>query len=602
MKFTSHFFAFAFLIMCLLLNSSCKTESNEPLMFRPGTKITKSVDLLAGTYEFQGQSSIEKPILIIEGNDIELDFHSIFIDGASPGQVPSKFQGLGILVQNGKNITLKNLTIKGYKIALMVKNVENFKLENSDLSYNYRPELKSTRVAEAESDWMSFHDNENGEWLRYGTAAYLDNCKNAIVRNCVIRQGQNALLLVNCKDGKFYNNKFRFNSGLGIGLYRSSNNLIFNNLLDWNIRGFSYGVYNRCQDSAGVLAYEQSSNNTIACNSATHSGDGVFIWAGNQTIESGEGGCTDNKIWANDCSFASNNGIEITFSKGNQVQWNKMEECDYGIWGGYSYEMLIEENLFLQNNHGIAIEHGHLNKIQNNFFDQPKEAISIWERSTQPKSWPFATIRNISNKDNSFTKNTFLNPQRTFVINNSDNTIVKENIIRQPSEEIIIGKANKKLKEEKNIIYKQAINIKSPVFKSSFQKTFDQLKPEPTLKALEWESHLPKGREKILVNEWGPYNFEYPSIWLRSADSEAFNFSLLGPKGNWQVIDVLGFESVSPTRGSLPTSLIAKPKPGAKVYEIKLRFIGPEFVDQFGVYHGKGELYGMIFRENIEGI
>ena len=52
------------------------------------------------------------------------------------------------------------------------------------------------------------------------------------------------------------------------------------NRIDWCVRGYSHGFYNRGQDSAGLLMYEQSSRNTVAYNSVTHGGDGLFLWAG----------------------------------------------------------------------------------------------------------------------------------------------------------------------------------------------------------------------------------------------------------------------------------------------------------------------------------
>ena len=66
-----------------------------------------------------------------------------------------------------------------------------------------------------------------------------------------------------------------FNSGIGIGLYRSSKKYHYHNRVDYNVRGYSYGKYKRGQDSAPPV-FEQSSNNVFAYNTATHSGDGFF--------------------------------------------------------------------------------------------------------------------------------------------------------------------------------------------------------------------------------------------------------------------------------------------------------------------------------------
>ena len=78
--------------------------------------------------------------------------------------------------------------------------------------------------------------------MRYGMAVYLKNCDHALVKELFVTGGQNGLMLSGCNDGLFYNNIIHFNSGVGIGLYRSSRNRVMHNKLDWNVRGYSHGV------------------------------------------------------------------------------------------------------------------------------------------------------------------------------------------------------------------------------------------------------------------------------------------------------------------------------------------------------------------------
>src|SRR4029077_14128218 len=108
---------------------------------------------------------------------------------------------------------------------------------NCDLSYNYRQHLNSSQEKEDISDWMSYHHNEKDEWLRYGAAMYLRNCNFATIRNCKVTGGQNALMMMECNDGKIYINDFSFNSGIGIGMYRSNGNKVQFNRIIFNVRG-----------------------------------------------------------------------------------------------------------------------------------------------------------------------------------------------------------------------------------------------------------------------------------------------------------------------------------------------------------------------------
>ena len=105
-------------------------------------------------------------------------------------------------------------------------------------------------------------------------------------------------------------------------MYRASWNRILHNKIDWCVRGYSHGVYNRGQDSAGILIYEQSSNNVFAYNSVTHGGDGFFLWAGQNTMDTGRGGCDDNLLYGNDFSHAPTNGIEFLVGhERNGLSW-----------------------------------------------------------------------------------------------------------------------------------------------------------------------------------------------------------------------------------------------------------------------------------------
>jgi len=351
-----------------------------------GMKISKSVKFKKAIYKLDAFDSLDKAVVLIEGDNIVVDFNNCTLKGSNNKKTPDEFFGIAILIRNSKNVTIKNLNAKRYKLAVKAVNVDHLTIQNCDLSYNYRQHLNSTQEKEDISDWLSHHHNEKDEWLRYGAAIYLRDCNNAIIHDNKVTGGQNALMMTECNFALIYNNDFSFNSGLGIGMYRSSNNRILHNKIDFNVRGYSHGIYNRGQDSAGILIYEQSNNNLFYKNSVTHSGDGFFLWAGQTTMDSGEGGCNDNQIMYNDFSYAPTNGVEVTFSS-NKITHNKIFECDNGIWGGYSFNSAFSSNRIFNNNVGIAIEHGQHNEIQSNIFGNNKQAISLWSRTTPPADW-----------------------------------------------------------------------------------------------------------------------------------------------------------------------------------------------------------------------
>lgn len=592
-----HLKIFVFLIALICLGCADKA-----IELKAGMTIRHSVKIKPGVYQLNGNEDLTKPVITIEGKNLEIDFNGATLSGSGEFDRPDQFLGLGILVKNGENIKIKNAIVKGYKVGLMAEGVDSLKIEDSNFSNNYRQQLKSTFEKENEEDWMSYHHNENDEWLRYGAAVYLKNCDHALVKNLVVTQGQTGLMLTNCHHGLFYNNNISFNSGIGIGLYRSSHNRVMHNKLDWNIRGFSYGKYNRGQDSSGILAYEQSSNNLFAYNSATHSGDGFFLWAGQSTMDSGEGGCNNNIIAGNDFSYASNNGIEITFSS-NEVYGNILHGCDYGIWGGYSYKTVVKGNNFKNNNHGIAIEHGNSNHISGNRFENDKTAIRIWERNDQPKDWGFAQKRDVKSKDYNISYNLFANCPNPLHIRSSSNLVIDDNHFYGFNNLLIAETENEDLQLIDNLIYQdtgladaasqsQSNFIKTGYTEVELPSTQEHLPPkiEDGIDAFLPENH-PRGREYILVDEWGPYNFQYPSMWLRSIEGGKYVFALFGPEGNWKVVGGNGFKSFSQQTGTMPGTLVAEAADPAENPVIKLEFIGEGFSDRFGEANEKGKPY-----------
>ena len=71
---------------------------------------------------------------------------------------------------------------------------------------------------------MSFHHNEQDEWLSYGAAVYLRGCDGFEIRGVRVTGGQCGLMLTECNGGLIWNSDCSFLSGIGLGLYRSSDN------------------------------------------------------------------------------------------------------------------------------------------------------------------------------------------------------------------------------------------------------------------------------------------------------------------------------------------------------------------------------------------
>ncbi len=600
------------LLLVGLFIFSCK-PANQEVELKKGMRITESVKIKPGEYLLTGADSLDQPAIIIEGNNIVLDFNGAVLDGGRAGSLPDAYSGLGVLVKGGENIQIKNAVIKGYKVGLMAVGVDSLQILDSDFSYNWRPRLKSNPEWEVLSDWLSYHHNDDDQWLRYGTAIYLKKCDRALVKNVTSHHGQNGLLLAECNDGFFYNNNFSFNSGLGIGLYRSNHNHVMHNRADWCIRGYSHGIYNRGQDSAGILAYEQSSDNTFAYNSATHSGDGFFLWAGQTTMDSGEGGCNGNLIYKNDFSHASNNGVEITFSS-NQVIGNRLEDCHYGVWAGYSHHTTIAGNHFKNNSHDVAFEHGNTNTIYANKMEEGDIGIQLWERPVQPKDWGFAQKRDVSSRDYTIDNNLFLNVKQPLKIESTRDAKLRLNQFFRFQNLLKAAAPNERFTFVKNSIYQNDLLGDAYIYRNDNAilngMQFVDLNPANFIEKYKVEplsdgmsTDLPsdqlRGRQYMLITEWGPYNFKYPSIWLRAIDDDQYTFALFGPAGNWKIVGGNGFTSFSRKTGAMPATVVAtKAADVDGLLKIELEFIGESFIDVLGGEQEKGRSFAFGYEEH----
>ncbi|HTF56183.1 MAG TPA: right-handed parallel beta-helix repeat-containing protein [Planctomycetota bacterium] len=450
------------------------------------------------------------------------DFTGVTLEGSPEGTAPDAFAGTAIVIDGGRDITIRNARIRGFKVAIHARGVERLTIEGCDLSGNWRQRLNSTPEAEAEEDWLSGHQNDDNEWLRYGAALYLDRCPGAVISGNEGRNGQNGICVTRSDGCRIFDNDFSFNSGWGLAMYRSSRNVVSHNKFDWCIRGYSDGVYSRGQDSAGILVYEQSSDNVFAYNSATHGGDGFFLWAGHETLDkTGDGGCNRNLLYRNDFSHAAANGIEATFSVGNRFVENRLEECDHAMWAGYSSKTLIAGNYIARCANGISIEHGNVNTIEDNAFEENGLAINLWwDKDEDLFKTAYGKKRNLGSEDYEIVRNAFrgdkvaIRLRETHRVRIEENDVVSAGILidSKASADVVcarnnLGDVEKPGSPVGSNWWKKPpsgmVSLESPVTPSSSKARVAPPAVDGKAFAFLKEGSL-RGRKYILMDEWGP--------------------------------------------------------------------------------------------------
>ena len=515
-------------------------------------------------------------VLHIKADNITVQFKtSTSLRGATAGSPWNELHGIGIRIDGYHNVTLKNLDVRGFKNGVVASNADGLVVDGGDYSDNYRQQLQSTPEAENGADWLFPHNNDESKWRdEYGGAVCVESSAHVTIRNVRVRRGQNGIILDRVNNSAIYDNDCSFLSGWGLAMWRSSENRITRNAFDFCVRGHVEGVYNRGQDSAGILCFEQCNNNLIAQNSATHGGDCFFGFAGKEAIgenwfnaerarlrkETGREdvdelikiptglaqtmsalGSNRNLLIDNDFSYSPAHGIEMTFSEGNQFIRNRLvENAICGVWGGYSSATIIAENEFTGNGGmayglergAINMEHAADNLIVRNRFLNNKCAVHLWwDDDGALLKYPGVSGTERGVVGNVITGNRFeINREVPFKnLGGKDQLVLLQ--LRDPGQGHV--SSNRYFGNQVILTHPQAIEF---AVKPGLEPLSIGEDPNVTIPKYQALGHRHpvgarkqlRGREQIIMDEWGPWDHESPLV--RPAKSAAGEnvFDLLG--------------------------------------------------------------------------
>ncbi len=525
-------------------------------------------------------------VIQIGASDVEIEFaEGSVLRGSSARTRPDEYRGYGIRLNGHANVSICDARISGYWCGLWATHADGLTLDGLDASDNRRAYLKSTPVAEDGSDWLWPHNNDGKEWLtNYGAAIYVEDSSNVTVRNCKVWHGQNALCIDRVNDSKIYDNDFSFNSAWGIAMWRSSRNVITRNAIDFCVRGYSHGVYNRGQDSAGILMFEQNNENVIAENSATHGGDSFFGFAGREALgDVGQHpdewyearGNRENLLVGNDFSYAPAHGIEMTFSHGNRFIGNRLVgNAICGVWGGYSQNTLISGNEFADNGEmgyglergGVNIEHGKGNRIVNNTFKNNKCGVHLWwdpDGGFADKPW--AKVNGTESIENLIASNEFIGDKLAYHIR-----LARDGAKPELGQSAVTIGHNRLTDVEQELKVDPGVEVvRKPAYQAEpvtpLYKAYGEARPVGA------RPHL-RGRENIVMTEWGPWDHTSPLIRLVEDTGDSVTYDLHEmpgePKVSVEGATVRGTMVPSAGAGEAPRYTVAARSPGVHPYRL----------------------------------
>ena len=492
-------------------------------------------------------------VIQIEGDDITVDFGDQTLQGADVKTPQDELRGIGI-VAHGKRITIRNGTVTGFRIGISATHCDHALFEGMQFIRNFAQRLASNIEREDAKDWLAPQKNDAGEWLsQYGAAIAVSDSQGIVIREIGVRQGQNGIVLSRVSNAQVYNCDASFLSGWGIALWRSCSNTICRNSLDFCIRGYSHTIYNRGQDSAGILCFEQSSDNIFMMNSATHCGDGFFGFAGREALGESAGvdaatsnlgqGCNRNLIALNDFSDAAAHGVETTFSFDNRIFRNRFDrDAICGIWGGYSQRLQIRGNVFRATgdtgvggeNGAINIEHGRDALITDNVFSNNSAGIRLWwDEDAQLAELPWSKANGVDSTGSVITRNKFKGEKIGVFLRASPGTIIESNTMTNVGIDIDADESSRaglKTAPKTPRIVAVLAQPSDWTELNALEKTLPG-----TGNAVDIVDGMPvskrsplAGRTAIVIGEFGPYDFVAPMAVYEPGPTNMNRWKLLG--------------------------------------------------------------------------
>jgi hypothetical protein len=498
-----------------------------PLPEKQPLHVSAETRVAAGTYLRPplGEGGRGGVIVLEKAKKLTLDLTGVSLRGTPAGTDLDQNAGWGIVLKDCEGVTIRGGTIGGYKGCIVAERCKDLVLDGVSFDGWYGQRLLSTVAAEDGSDWLFPHENDKDEWiLNHGAAISLTDCLNATIAGCRGRHGQNGLLLTRTNGSRVSDCDFSFLSGWGLAMYRASWSVVGHCRFDYCVRGYSHGYYWRGQDSAGILMFERCCDNLFAYSSATHGGDGVFLFAGNDTVagrafERGEkdAGGSDRNIWYRcDFSCAVANAIEATFSKDNWSIENRLSGShQHGVWGGYSSRMVMLKNVIGDTLGGaVSIEHGQECAIVGNAIRGNEIGIELWwDEDADLVGGPFGKHRDTSSRDTVIVGNTFEKNGRDLVLTKTDPVFLAANVWGHPEGPIEGEGIRLDL-----LVGEKGARASATIHDSNLDSPHGQ--PEWIVRAREWkcpavpgsqEAIAPaaerRGLDSIVMGEWGPWDF-----------------------------------------------------------------------------------------------
>jgi len=348
MNFRTSLVVLSLVSSAICLTPAASSQTVVPLTDNMNIQSNSDIKLQSGTYSF-GDLAKDGVIRIVNKENITIDGDSVQVTGTGS-------EGFLIYIENSRNITIKNFqSVSKYYYAVTARQSSQIQISHNNFSYNKKDTV----------GWISI-------WTDYtaalGGGVLMHQCNASEFQENTMIQQNDGIALYECDNITIHDNILNWNCGFGIRMNFTDNCHIYHN---------DCSHVNRLTDPSDCAAILLivSNNNVVENNDLTYSGDGVFL---GQYEYSGVP--NNNYFGYNDCSHSPHNAIEATFADGNIYKGNLCNYSQYGLWLGYSFNSLVEDNEIIGNvQSGIAVDRGFNNTFNSNLIKGNPYGFELWE-------------------------------------------------------------------------------------------------------------------------------------------------------------------------------------------------------------------------------
>jgi parallel beta-helix repeat protein len=386
------FSIFYFLFSIFSLQSFSQTRI--PITNNMVINSNSDIKFIPGDYSFT-DPTLDGVIKLTNVHDVILDGDSCTVNGTNYG-------GYMIKIDGSHHITIKNFdSVYKYKYAVYITNSHHININGNMFSRN--------RVDS--SGWIDV-------WANYtsalGGGVMMYQCRAANIYNNTMKYQNDGVALYHCDSINVINNDFAWNTSYGIRMFWTDSCQV-----SYNLANHINRPNTDPSDCAAILLIISNSN-WVENNDFTYSGDGIFLG------QYGHSNIPNNNFFGwNDCSFSPHNAIEATFADGNVYKNNKCNYSPYGMWLGYSFNSVIENNEVIGNyNSGIAIDRGFNNKIKENTIFNNPYGIELWKGAN------ISGYETQNSQDYIIESNLLEGNEIAITASNTNHMVVKNNLLR----------------------------------------------------------------------------------------------------------------------------------------------------------------------------